>query len=118
MKIFFSNINFSEDYSEGCIGVNIYPDNPGPEKFYLILKELISSKKATEIFVRISDIDEPEEWFFSDTIYITTKLSLDELRESLEALKPDEIYEDWMYGKPANIGEIESGSKIYSVFWD
>ena len=111
---FFGN----ENYSDSCIGVNIYPDPPAPEKFYEVLKELITSKKADRIFVRITDIEDPEEWFFSDTVYIIGSLTLEDLKKSIEILCPDEIYEEFMYGKPVNISDIDSRQKIYSVWWD
>ena len=111
---FFDN----ENYSDNCIGVNIYPDPPTPEKFYKIFKELIANKKADRIFVRISDIDEPEEWFYSDTVYVIGSLTLEELKNSIETLYPDEIYETFMYGKPANIADLDSGQKAYSIWWD
>lgn len=111
---FFEN----EYYSEGCIGANIYPDPPSPEKFYLILKDLISSKKIINVFVRICDINDPLDWFYSDTIYIVTNMTIEELKESIAILQPNEIYEHWMYGKPVNIKHVENGYKIYSVWWD
>jgi hypothetical protein len=114
MDDFFDN----ENYSYNCIGVNIYPDAPTPEKFYEIFKELIASKKADRILVRISDIDEPEEWFYSDTVYVIGSLTLEELKNSIETLYPDEIYENFMYGKPANIADLDSGQKAYSIWWD
>lgn len=114
MDDFFDNENYSED----CIGANIYPARPTPEKFYKVFKALIASKKADKIFVRISDIDEPENWFYSDTVYIIGSLTLDELKDSIETLCPDEIYEEFMYGKPVNIADINNGQKTYSLWWD
>lgn len=111
---FFNNTNYSNE----CIGVNIYPNQPKPEKFYEILKSLIASKKADCIFVRISDIDEPQNWFYSDTVYIIGSLSLDELKRSIEPLYPDEIYIGFMYGRPVNIGVFDENQNTYSVWWD
>jgi hypothetical protein len=111
---FFDNDN----YSESCIGVNIYPDPPPNEVFYQTFKDLIASRKAEKIFVRISDVDEPEEWFFSDTVYIISSLKEKELKESINILRPDEVNEEWMYGKPVNVDDIKEGQKVYSVFWD
>lgn len=111
---FFDNDNCSDN----CIGVNIYPDQPAPEKFYQIFKELIASKKVEHIFVRISDIDEPADWFFSDTVYVIGSLTIKELKDIIKILSPDEIYKKWMYGKPTNVPDIKSGQNIYSIFWD
>lgn len=110
---FFDNTNCNDS-----IGVNIYPNPPSIEKFHQVFKDLISQGKADNVYVRISDIEEPEEWFFSDTIYVIGSLSLDELKNQINVLRPDEIYENWMYGKPINIGNITNDKKIYSIFWD
>lgn len=114
MDDFFDN----ENYSDNCIGVNIYPDPPTPEKFYEVFKELIATGKADRIFVRISDIDEPEEWFYSDTVYVIGSLTLEELMNSIQTLCPDELYENFLYGKPANIEDLDIGQKAYSIWWD
>jgi hypothetical protein len=45
-------------------------------------------------------------------------LTLEELKNSIETLYPDEIYENFMYGKPANIADLDSGQKAYSIWWD
>ena len=107
--------------SENCvdaIGVNIYPDPPSCEKFYQVFKGLLSSEKADKIFVRISDTEEPENWFFSDTIYVIGNLTLEELKSKIEKLQSDDICKGWMYDEPVNIGEIQSGQNIYSIWWD
>ena len=111
---FFGN----ENCTESCIGVNIFPNQPSPEKFHDVFKDLIATKKASKIFVRISDIDDPEEWFYSDTVYIIGNLTIEELNDSIEPLSPTFIYEEFFYGKPVNIPSIDNGEKIYSVWWD
>jgi hypothetical protein len=109
---------FDNNNSNDSIGVNIYPNPPSAEKFYQVFKNLIVSGKADNVYVRISDIEEPTEWFFSDTIYVIGALSLDELKNHINMLRPDEIYENWMYGKPINIENISNDKKVYSIFWD
>ncbi len=104
----------SENCTEGCFGGNGEP----PEKFYQIFKDLVSTRKADVIFVRINDADDPEEWFSTDTVYIIGSLSLEEVQANMELLEPDEIYEEWMYGKPVNVDDIKGGQKVYSVWWD
>jgi len=108
----------SDKSSSASIGVNVYPVPPSPEKFHQIFKDLVSSKKADRIFVRISDADDPEEWFYTDTVYVIGNLSLEELQASIEVLEPDEIFEEWMYGKPVNVEDIKGEQKVYSIWWD
>jgi len=110
---FFCNENFME----GCIGVNIYPDPPAPEKFYEVFKELLTSNKADTILVRISDIDDPKEWFYSDTVYVIGSLTLEDLNNAIEILRPDEV-DEVINGIHFKIQDLESGQKIYSMWWD
>jgi hypothetical protein len=110
---FFDNTNCIDS-----IGVNIYPNPPSIDKFYRVFKDLIISGKANNVYVRISDAEEPSEWFFSDTIYVIGTLSLNELKNHINELRPDEIYENWMYGKPISISIIPNGMSVYSIFWD
>jgi hypothetical protein len=112
---FFDSIHCSDS----CIGANIFPEQaPLPEEFYRLFKELISSGKVDAIFIRPSDIDEPEEWFYTDTVYIIGNLTIHELKEHVQFLYPDEVYDHWLYGQPANANELQPGQKVYSLWWD
>ncbi|MEM1337347.1 MAG: hypothetical protein AAF634_10345 [Bacteroidota bacterium] len=111
-----------EDFFDGnndaaSIGPNIHTDPPSPQEFYQQLSELKKSEKVDEILIRIQDVEDLD-WPFTDTVYIVSKLSMEELKLTLTALQPDEIYEEWMYGKPINVPEIKDGFSIYSVWWD
>lgn len=85
------------------------------DKKSTILNELKSSDKTESIFVRISDADEVD-WFYTDAVYIVGNWTVDEMREIVKDLQPDEIYEDWMYGKPVNVPQ--TNSKVLSLWWD
>lgn len=101
----------------GSIGCNIYPDQPSPSDFYKKFKVFKSNVDVDEIYIRIADVEE-ENWPFTDTIYLITKLKIDQIKENLKDLSPDEVYEDWMYRKPINAPEIKSDMKVYSIWWD
>lgn len=103
---------------DDSIGVNIYPDPPAPNEFYRVFKELQLSNNVSAIYVRITDTDEPENWFYSDTIYVIGTLSFDELKNAIHSLQPDEILEEWMYRIPVNIDEMNGDQKVYSIWWD
>ena len=111
-EFFINNDNF------GSIGVNIYPDQPPPSKFYEIFKRLIDQSIADFVYVRITDIDEPEDWFFSDTIYVVGSVTSQELQDIIKDLMPFEIAKGWRHKKPMNIQSGSNGKNIFSVIWD
>lgn len=108
---------FNGNNDRASIGPNIHIDQPSPQEFYQKLSELKRSLKVEDVLIRIQDVEELD-WPFSDTVYIITKFSKEELFKELIELKPDEIYEEWMYGKPINAPEIKKGYSIFSIWWD
>lgn len=108
---------FDGNNDPASIGPNIHTDQPSPQEFYQKLSELKNSEKVEEILIRIQDVEDLD-WPFTDTVYVISKLSLQELKSQLTDLQPDEIYEEWMYGKPINAPEIKDGYSISSVWWD
>jgi hypothetical protein len=103
----------------GTIGVNIYPGSPTSEFFYQKLKEIEALPLAHEIVIRVTDVDDPVEWFYSDTVYINCSLKKEQLQQYLDDLKPSEIYEGWMYGKPVILKNRTTPEQtIFSIWWD
>ncbi len=108
---------FDGNEDDGSIGVNIYPDPPTLQEFYETLTEIKKAPKTDNLLIRITDIDDTD-WFYSDTVYISGKYTLTEIKEMFVSLKPDEIYEGTMYSKPSNIPQKNLDSKDYYVWWD
>jgi len=102
---------------ETSIGVNI-PFKPPVLEFQNTFKKLLDEKIADKIFVRIVDIDDPEEWVFSDTVYVIGNISIEELQNRIKNLSPDDINEGWLYGEPVNIGEYDKSKNIFTILWD
>jgi hypothetical protein len=111
-----------EDFFQGntdsaSIGANIYPEKITIKDFYYKLKKLKGLESVDYILVRIIDI-ETGTWPSSDAIYIITNLSKEQIKEQLKELKPDEIYDGWLYKKPVNAPELKPNMKVYTVWWD
>lgn len=106
---------FEGNNDTGSIGVNLYPQ-PSLEDFYSVFKKIKSYDKTESIFVRIAEDDEDAEWFYTDTVYIVGNYSIDEIKVMVKEIQPDEIYENWMYGKPVNIPETKNN--VFSIWWD
>ena len=108
---------FEGNAEPGSIGPNIYPSQPSPKEFHDKLNDLKNTDKVVDILVRIADVEDLG-WPYTDTVYFITDMTKEELAANLMDLFPDEIYDDWMYGKPVNAPAIKEGMKVYSVWWD
>ena len=115
---FFSNDDFfnGPDDGMGSIGVNLI-DYVSPKTFYETFKKLKGTGKVSEIYVQITDADEPEEWFFTDTVYVVGQMSPDEISEIVESLSPDEIQEASNDSLPINL-RTKDNDKVFYLWWD
>ena len=108
---------FDGNDDSSSIGCNIYPDPPSLQTFYETFKRLKATDEIENIFIRIADIEDTV-WFYTDTVFIIGDITIDDLKEMVKDLRPDEIYSGWMYGLPANLNNLNIDKKVYSIFWD
>jgi hypothetical protein len=71
-----------------------------------------------DVLVRIYDYDDPTSWPYTDTVYIISSAPLEDVKKWVSSLLPDEVYAQWMYGKPPAAPEVKLGMTPYSVWWD
>jgi hypothetical protein len=102
----------------GSIGSNLGDEQPPISEFYRVLKEIRSKPEVQDVLVRIYAHDDPSSWPNTDTVYIITSASPDEVEKWVACIKPDEVRAEWMYGKPPVAREPSSGMTPYSVWWD
>jgi hypothetical protein len=102
----------------GSIGCNLGSEQPPVTEFYGVLKNVRSRPEVQDVLVRICDYSDPTSWPFSDTIYIIAHTDLATVREWVAPLLPDEVYAEWMYGKPHAAPALDSAMTPYSAWWD
>jgi hypothetical protein len=94
---------------------------------YRILKEIRDRDDVQDVLVAIHETpyaDEPldfEIWPDSDTVYILTSCSRDEVVEWTKPLKPDDIGNDWLCDagkRPQGAPELRPGVKVHGLWWD
>src|SRR5690606_4061443 len=108
---------FDGNECESSIGVNV-DWKPSISVFRATFKELLDRELVDKVFVRVVDIEEPEEWVFSDTVYVIGKIDMQELSDKLRVLKPEDIQVGWYYGEPVNVGEYDQSKNIFTIYWD
>jgi len=113
-----------EDFFEGnkdlgSIGCNLidYPEIP---KFYEVLKSIRAKDNVQDVLVEISEVDEEFlDWPFSETVYILTSASKEEIGKWMEPLQPDEIFEGWGFKKaPSAAPKLQDGMRVFGAWWD
>jgi hypothetical protein len=113
---------FTGNDEEGSIGCNLL-DHPGLPFFFETLKSIRNKDNVQDVVIVITDIDtlkEPyNEWAFSDRIYVITKANLEEVKEWLVQLSPDEVEVGWAANQPHPTAPIVlESNKVYSAWWD
>ena len=112
-----------EDFFTGnddldSIGCNLGEQQPPIAEFYRRLREIRSKPDVQDVLVRISDYDDPTSWPYTDTVYIISSASLEEVKKWVSPLMPDEVYAEWMYRKPPAAPDVKQGMIPFSVWWD
>lgn len=107
---------FTGNFVVGSIGCNLYPA-PQPAQFSNVLAAIALRPEVSDVRVQITAFDDPE-WPFSDTVYVMTSASPDEVASWFpEELQPDETWSgfaDQLY-EPYS---VPVGSEPVACWWD
>jgi hypothetical protein len=109
---------FTGNDDRGSIGCNLGKEQPTISKFYEVLRDIRARPEVQDVLVRVCEFDDPSSWPYTDTVYILTSASLDQVQQWMAPLKPDEIYSEWMYGAPPKAPSLDPTVTPYSVWWD
>jgi len=101
----------------GSIGCNLSPP-PTPAEFYVLLKKIAARSDVADIRVMITMFDDPE-WPFSDTVYVMTTATPDEVASWFdERLRPDEVWDGFISGVAYEPYVSPSGFRPVGLWWD
>ncbi|XHS77838.1 hypothetical protein ACFJGW_19290 [Burkholderiaceae bacterium UC74_6] len=107
---------FDGNSEVGSIGCNL-PTAPAPTQFYELLRAIAQRPEVKDVRVQITAFDVPE-WPFSDTVYIMTSASTEEVMSWFpEDLAPDEIW-DGFVDQAYEPYEVPAGSRPIACWWD
>ncbi|MCL2309057.1 MAG: hypothetical protein FWC42_02105 [Proteobacteria bacterium] len=109
---------FTGNDDPGSIGCNLGEEQPSINRFYETFLEIRNRPNVQDMLVRIYSQDDPDEWPFTDTVYILSSATTAEIESWVSPLLPDEVIPEWMYGKPPEAPELQAGMTPYSVWWD
>ena len=102
----------------GSIGCNLGDEQPPIGRFYESLLEIRNRPNVQDVLVRIYAQEDPDSWPYTDTVYIISSATAEEIESWVSDLLPDEIAPEWIYGKPPAAPDLHAGMTACSVWWD
>ena len=106
----------NDDYSS--IGYNFYPDQPSPRDFYALFRGIRSKPTVAAVLVQVQDLEDPEGWPSTDTIWVITTSTSDDVTSWLgERFRPDDVH----VGFPSTGVEtfhVPPGYQAFGVWYD
>ena len=108
---------FNGNDDEGSIGCNLM-EHPGVDTFRGVFAGLLERPDVKAIYAQISELDPGDGcWPFTDTILVVGTIPVDELREAVSMLQPDEVAAAEELGVSPAVGK-KHGSPVLVVWWD
>ncbi|GAA3198671.1 hypothetical protein ACFO1B_02200 [Dactylosporangium siamense] len=109
---------FDGNDAYGSIGCNLI-EHPGPATFYRVLRAVRDRPDVHGVWVGISELTFPDEWPFSDHVYVVTTASAEAVAAWAASLSPDEPgYGWWGSGPPLRPIEVPAGAHVVTLWWD
>ena len=114
LEEFFEGNN---DY--GSIGYNFYPDQPLPSEFYELFKTIRDRTEVADVRVAVKDLEDPEGWPSTDTVWVITGSSVNEVKKWLgERFRADDIIVGFSEDYPTESYDVPDGMQAIGVWWD
>jgi hypothetical protein len=107
----------NDDY--GSIGYNFYPDQPAPSEFYALFKGIRERAEVADVRVQVQDLEDPEGWLSTDTVWVITGASVGEVKGWLgERFRADDIIVGFSEDYPIESYDVPDGMQAIGVWWD
>ena len=102
----------------GSIGCNL-PDSVYPREFSEVFKRIRERPDVADVRVQVTSWDDSEEWPFSDTIWVVTSLTRQDIKQRLgkRLHGGDEVSVGWP-DYPIETVDVPPGMRPLSVWWD
>ena len=109
-------IFFEGNDDEGSIGCNLEP-HPGIAVFRRVLDRIAQRPDVSGIWFEITDSDQELDWPFTDTAWIATSASEDELEAWRSELDADEVTTPGPRSAGSRL-EPPAGQAVVGLWWD
>jgi hypothetical protein len=114
LEEFFEGNN---DY--GSIGYNFFPDQPSPAEFFELFRTIRDKAEVADVRVEVKDLEDPEGWPSTDTVWVITGASVDEVKRWLgERFQADDIIVGFPEDYAIESYNLHDGMRALGVWWD
>jgi len=123
IEILLSPDMYFDGYDEGhCTICANNSDSISTSRFAARLREVAAQPGVSAVFVRFYDYSDAEGsedcWIGSDSIYLVTKASLDEVREWFSDFEVSDVWLESDLTKFDGLSKIPDGFHLVAVWWD
>lgn len=109
---------FDGNSSVGSIGCNLARP-PEPAEFRSLLEAIAARPEVAEVRVQVTMFDEPEDWPYSDTVWVITRASPEEVLSWFgEEVRPDDCWRGWTNGVTFEACPVPPGMAPVACWWD
>jgi hypothetical protein len=109
---------FDGNDDPASIGCNL-TDHPGTARFSAVLRAIRDRPDVHGVWVGICDLPAPDEWPFSDHVYVVTTAPAADVAAWAGELQPDEPMDTWWNDvPPLRHIEIPPGAHLVTLWWD
>ena len=107
----------NDDY--GSIGYNFYPDQPAPQEFYAMFRQIRDKPEVADVLVEVSQHEMSSEWPSTDTVWVLTSASPDDVASWLgERFRADELWDGWTDPLKREPVDVPAGYRPIGIWWD
>ena len=93
-------------------------EHPGVDAFRDAFAGLLRRPDVQAVYAQISELDPGDgSWPFTDTILVAGMIPVEELREAVRGLRPDEVADAAEFGVSPSIA-ARHGSPVLALWWD
>jgi hypothetical protein len=109
---------FEGNEHTGSIWCNL-SNAPHPREICALFKAMRARPNVADVRVEITMFDDPEGWPFSDTIWIVTSASPEEVKAWFDAyFAPDDCDHGWADGAKREAFDVPEGMRAVRCWWD
>lgn len=119
---------FESNWDENSLAPNMVGyGRPPLDECYRILRNIRSHPDVQDVLVAIHETPFPDDpldydiWPDSDTVYVLSRATRDQIAAWAAPLKPDDIGDDWSCNtgkKPIAAPVLQPGMKVFALWWD